>query len=156
VINWEALGAVGEVVGAIAVVVTLLYLTVQLRQNTRTVEHSIQRGVHEDAAEWMYKLVENPELTELYRSGLRGDDLSSNDRLRFAFLLSLMFLHWDHAYTSGAFDVVNNANIPGILARPGGAASWEMATSGYMALNPDFVEHVNRLLTAEDVGSRDA
>jgi hypothetical protein len=156
VINWEALGAVGEVVGAIAVVVTLLYLTVQLRQNTRTVEHSIQRGVHEDGAEWMYKLVENPELTELYRSGMNGDDLSSNDRLRFGLLLSQLFLHWNHAYTSGAFDIVNNANIPGVLAKPGGAALWELATSGQMSLNPKFVEHVNRLLAAEDLGSRDA
>ena len=155
VINWEAIGAVGEVVGAIAVVVTLLYVSVQLRQNTRTVEHSIQRGVHEDAAAWIYKLVENSELAELYRSGMNGDDLSSNDRLRFSLLLTQLFLHWNHAYTSGAFDIVNNANIPGVLSKPGGAAVWELVTLGYMSLNPEFVEHANRLLAAEELGSRD-
>ncbi len=37
-INWEALGAVGEIVGATAVVATLIYLSVQLRQNTRSSE----------------------------------------------------------------------------------------------------------------------
>ena len=35
--NWEALGAIGEIVGAIAVVLTLGYLAVQMRQNTRVV-----------------------------------------------------------------------------------------------------------------------
>jgi hypothetical protein len=34
--NWEALGAIGEIVGTVAVVVTLGYLAVQIRQNTRT------------------------------------------------------------------------------------------------------------------------
>jgi hypothetical protein len=32
--NWDAIGAIGEVLGAIAVVVTLIYLGVQIRQNT--------------------------------------------------------------------------------------------------------------------------
>jgi hypothetical protein len=29
--NWEALGAIGEIVGAVAVIVTLRYLAVQIR-----------------------------------------------------------------------------------------------------------------------------
>jgi hypothetical protein len=33
--NWEAIGAIGEVGGAIAVVATLLYLAAQIRQNKR-------------------------------------------------------------------------------------------------------------------------
>ena len=32
--NWDAIGAVGEIVGAVAVLVTLLYLSRQIRQNT--------------------------------------------------------------------------------------------------------------------------
>lgn len=35
--NWDAIGAMGEVGGAIAVVATLGYLAVQIRQNTRHV-----------------------------------------------------------------------------------------------------------------------
>lgn len=34
--NWEAIGAIGEVVGALGVVATLLYLAIQIRQNTKT------------------------------------------------------------------------------------------------------------------------
>ena len=34
--NWEALGAVGEIVGALAVVVTLAYLALQVRTARKT------------------------------------------------------------------------------------------------------------------------
>ena len=33
--NWDAVGAIGEIVGALAVVITLVYLAIQVRQNTR-------------------------------------------------------------------------------------------------------------------------
>lgn len=39
-LNWEAIGAVGEVVGAAAVLVTLLFLVTQIRQNTRSLDES--------------------------------------------------------------------------------------------------------------------
>ena len=35
--NWEAIGAVGEVAGAIGVIATLTYLAVQIRQNTKAI-----------------------------------------------------------------------------------------------------------------------
>ena len=32
--NWEAIGAIGEIVGAISVLVTLIFLILQIQQNT--------------------------------------------------------------------------------------------------------------------------
>ena len=32
--NWEAIGAIGELAGAIGVIVTLVYLAIQIRQNS--------------------------------------------------------------------------------------------------------------------------
>ena len=42
--NWEAIGAAGEVGWAIAVVVSLVYLAVQLQQNTTTMR---QQSAHD-------------------------------------------------------------------------------------------------------------
>lgn len=46
--NWEAIGAVGEALGSIAVLVTLIYLAIQIRQNTAQQKReeliSIQHG----------------------------------------------------------------------------------------------------------------
>ena len=32
--NWDAIGAIGEIVGALAVLATLIYLAIQVRQNS--------------------------------------------------------------------------------------------------------------------------
>jgi len=50
--NWEAIGAIGEIVGAVAVVVTIGYLAVQIRQNTRSVRDSaFQEVIHSIGAD---------------------------------------------------------------------------------------------------------
>jgi hypothetical protein len=41
--NWEAIGAIGEVVGAAAVVITLVFLILQLRQNTVALSQQSER-----------------------------------------------------------------------------------------------------------------
>ncbi len=43
--DWEALGAIGEMVGAIAVVATLGYLAIQLRQNTKSVHANTHQQI---------------------------------------------------------------------------------------------------------------
>ena len=40
--NWEAIGAIGETIGAIAVIISLLYLAIQIRQNTAQMKHSAE------------------------------------------------------------------------------------------------------------------
>ena len=45
--NWGALAALAELAGAVAVVVTLVYLAVQLRQNSTLLKASIATASHE-------------------------------------------------------------------------------------------------------------
>lgn len=42
--NWDAISAVGEIVGAAAVVLTLIYLAVQIRQNNKHLAQEAQRA----------------------------------------------------------------------------------------------------------------
>ena len=44
-VNWEAVSAIGEIVGAIAVVVTLAYLAVQIRQNTQVARSTARQAI---------------------------------------------------------------------------------------------------------------
>ena len=43
--NWEALGAVGEVVGAVGVIFSLLYLASQVSDNSRQLRHASAQAV---------------------------------------------------------------------------------------------------------------
>jgi hypothetical protein len=46
--NWEAIGAIGETVGALGVVISLLYLATQLRHSSRTAKASALDQAVED------------------------------------------------------------------------------------------------------------
>jgi hypothetical protein len=153
--NWDAIGAIAEAVGALAVIITLVYLTFQLRQNTKAIEHSTSRGVLDDANQWQYKVIDNPEIAELYIAGMKGDDLSSSDRLRFSLLMNTLFGHWGHAFAAGNFDVVNTSQITGVLSYPGGANHWRRAVANKtISLLPEFIEYVNDVLEEVESGSR--
>jgi hypothetical protein len=146
--NWDAVGALAELVGAGAVVLTLIYLSVQLRQNTQAVRNESERGILEDANTWMYKIIENPELAELYRKGMRGEELSSNDRLRYRLLMGTLVMHWNHAFKVGAFYMVQNADLAGVLSTRGGAEYWKQSIGhmGKADYDEGFVEYMNELL----------
>ena len=49
IMNWDAIGAIGEVCGAIAVVITLVYLSRQLRENTKSIK---LQSVESTFSEW--------------------------------------------------------------------------------------------------------
>ena len=42
--NWEAIGAIGEIVGAISVLVTLIFLILQIQQNTIALQQQSSRA----------------------------------------------------------------------------------------------------------------
>jgi hypothetical protein len=44
--NWDAIGAIGEIVGAFAVVVTLVYLAQQVRHNTRMARAEMTKDLY--------------------------------------------------------------------------------------------------------------
>ena len=69
--NWEAIGAIGEIVGATAVVVSLVYLASQVRQNSRIVKGASAQSLTQniqtelrwsgDLGEIFLKVIEEPE-----------------------------------------------------------------------------------------------
>ena len=60
--NWDAVGAVAELVGALGVLVTLIYLAMQIRQNTESMQAAAREAIAERDVEWLYKMVDHPEL----------------------------------------------------------------------------------------------
>ena len=63
--NWEAIGAISEVVGAAGVIFTLIYLAMQ---------HIIQGSVDHNRA-----IADNPELAALLNKSVDEPELLSND-----------------------------------------------------------------------------
>lgn len=97
----QDLGALGEVVGAVAVVLTLLYVAAQIRQNTRSLRSATSIAVNQALAEINGRWVANADgFTDVWVRGCA--DLGSLDpveRERFTRqaydLLNLAVLQYD-------------------------------------------------------------
>ena len=70
VMNWEATGAIGETIGALAVFLTLIYLAMQIRQNTNTVQASAVDASISRVTSVRQSIFENAEVAEIYVKGL--------------------------------------------------------------------------------------
>jgi len=60
--NWEALSAIGEIVGSGAVLVTLIYLAMQMRQNTASVQASSRQAILDADQQFLFRAMDDPEL----------------------------------------------------------------------------------------------
>ncbi len=68
--NWEAVGAIGETVGAVGVIITLIYLATQLRQNTLALRVASIDSTTKVGNDIRTSLLSDPELTAIYTRGL--------------------------------------------------------------------------------------
>lgn len=82
--NWETAGSIGEVIGALAVVVSLIYLAVQIKQNSGIAKSvAIQHWASASALE-KSAIFSDPEFaTFLTKSMTNYDDLDQVEKLRF-------------------------------------------------------------------------
>jgi hypothetical protein len=63
--NWEAIGAIGEVAGAAGVIVTLAYLAIQIRLNTKVVNETATGETYRSFSGYRH-LLTDPHLASLY------------------------------------------------------------------------------------------
>ena len=90
--NWEAIGALGEVLGAVAVIATLLYLAVQTRHARVAVETASTLGTIEGHSRFRQALITHPELTDLLAKANSGTDLTEGEAQRIKILFIELFL----------------------------------------------------------------
>jgi len=101
-LNWEAIAAIGEAVGAAGVIASLVYLAVQIRQNTRTVRRASARQSSEKNAVALRSLADYSDLFSGPFMGLdRIADLDPSDRTRF----DMVFGMWMQAKEQDFADV---------------------------------------------------
>ncbi len=91
--NWDALGAIGEIVGAVAVILTLGYLAFQIRQNTAMLRSTATQGASEEVASIYHTLCTHPDLASTFVRGLDTPDELSNTEMAtfFSFFMMAMF-----------------------------------------------------------------
>jgi hypothetical protein len=147
----QDLGNIGELVGAIGVIVSLAYLAIQIRQNTRSVRSASFQEAIRDVISITDGLSTDEELSRIYWKGLADfDSLEPHERRRFSSYLVGMFRRFENLVyqtENGALDAESwegvRVTAERTLARPGAAAWWR---EGQELFSDDFRAYVEREL----------
>ncbi len=140
------LGSLGELVAAIATVLTLVYLALQIRQSNRLLKNSAFRGIQDDADRWRAYVINNKEIAALYRTGLRESAaLDDEDKFRYRMLQDQLFYGWEYAYHSNnsSLDRTQKSFLVDTLKQPGGKEYWDRANRKF---DEKFVRYVTRCI----------
>jgi hypothetical protein len=138
--NWDAIGAISETVGAIAVVVSLVYLAVQIKKNTNLAKSEYHTTSVAGAARFYHWKSANLENAKIFTIGMKDfRALSIQERVILDGVLMdlvLMFRDMQEAHERGLMELdTYNAWVSFLgttLGMPGGKMWWEQARAHFL------------------------
>jgi hypothetical protein len=144
----EDLGNIGEFVGAIAVVVSLIYLAVQIRQNTRAVRSASHQTLVSSEQAIQASISDNREVARIVVQANKDfDALDEEDRLRFLMLAGRLFSNFENIYYQYSRGLLDedlwrpwSDSIPFFVQQPGFLRYWEIFRFGFAEPFRDLVD----------------
>ncbi len=168
--NWEAVGAIGEIVGAFAVVLTLIYLASQTKlnrkateQNTQALRSSARTEASRYWSEETIRLALSPDMASIVDQGMiDASELSDNERQRLVSWYTqhliakdaLFHQHRDGTLPDDAWEA-HKLVLIGVLGYDSFIRTWD---AGFIPVSPEFKAYVEDLRAnrAESTWSFDA
>ena len=148
--NWDAIGAISESLGALGVIASLIYLATQMRNSTIASAVEAKLTTTRFLTEFNRDLINDPELYDLWDRG--GRDLDSLDRresIRFSNLNLNAFWFFSAGHYQKRVGTLSDNDfyeMESIMAfwisRPGVKQWW--TKYGRQRFNPDFVRYLNQ------------
>ena len=131
--NWDAAGAIGEVIGATAVVISVGYLAIQIRRQTDQARLAATREIAEQHFDIVNRIIDDESIADLYLRAVQDfDSLPNIERVRASFLfqrlmrvLEEQYLHIEKGHIDPAFFKSMDKTFFEWLTFPGVHAWWE-------------------------------
>ena len=102
----QEMGALGEMIGGFAVVISLIYVGLQVRQNSNSVRASSQIALRQLGTEITSQLAA-PDMARIYVQGLKDlSPLPAEDRVRFHSLMISLFGIYEAYYFQVYFGII--------------------------------------------------
>lgn len=90
--NWDVIGNVAEMIGAIAVVVALLFVARDIRQNSKSLSMSALRDTTAQWNQWSEMLATSSDLADIVAKGNEHySSLSPSEKLRYGAYIQSFF-----------------------------------------------------------------
>src|SRR5262245_30945256 len=86
--NWEEISALGQILQSFAVIISLIYLAVEIRHSTRAIRAESARAAITAMREFNRAMVENQAVSRVFRLGAEGlSNLNEDERAQFGHML---------------------------------------------------------------------
>ncbi len=162
--NWDAIGAIAELLGAIGVIASLIYLATQIRQsreqmgqNTRAMKAGAYQSFFQSMDEVATRSSSGPEYAKAVRLGSADlDQLSEEEAFYFNnWIIGILvaFENGHYQYRTGMLEEdrwrLHRSLLTMALSRPGVRQWWKQNPMGNDFLGPEFVALVSEILGEE-------
>jgi hypothetical protein len=153
--NWEAVGAIGEVAGAIGVIGSLLYLAAQIRISNRNFRIESARSIMSNFHGNSWDMAKDAELRRITMSALTNyaslspEDSSAFDLLMWRYLgnaADALKLRQQGLLDEESFESVMTSLLVTIRSAP----KWWEAESKSHVITPSLLEYIEKRLETED------
>ena len=157
--NWDIITGSAEVLGALAVLITLIYLAQQIRQNTEEVRSANYHSVTDSFNELNLTVAGDSELARVFRIGNENyEQLSEDEQTQYGFFMHAAFRIMDvinfqsqHGTNDMTLWEFEKNTIDSLLAGPGARKWWRERPYNFSG---DFVTYVEtKVLSKYEVGS---
>ncbi len=144
--NIESIGATAEVIGVIAILVSLVYLAAQIRQSNAIATAEAEREVLQNWMHGLEGLVDSDQTTELFLNGLRDfESLSAIEKTRLSYRLTELNMVYISALENEKKGLVaphlveafGNVFLAYVLS-PGGRRWWDLHRTFFT--NTDLID----------------
>src|SRR6266576_78678 len=159
--NWEAVTAISQLVSSVAVVLSVLYLGLQVHRSTRVAKLATQDAAATALRDVTKPFMENADLERIWRVGLEDlSALSAEGRARFfhaayQWLKAVETIHFHYVY--GLMDRQLWEGWRGLLqhyvAAPGMAHYWKLRPEVFSERFRNFVNAIERPPEQRTVGT---
>jgi hypothetical protein len=151
--NWTKISAISDVVVAISVIVSLVYVANQLDQNTKALQLSGVISTTEMWTEQQILLAENGELNAIFWKGMSGDgSLSESEQRRYEAFMSGWVQAFQQSYHMQMAGGLNSGiwqnqlhSIKWVFSNPGAIDYWRKWGGNH---DPSFSAFLETIITS--------
>ena len=149
--SFQDLGSIADLIAAIATIITLAYLALQIRENTKAVRSESSRSIRSDGGETFRLIAADPGMASLFNKGLSApESLDPVELTRFNFLISEFYSLIESAHREWKLGVGQESDVQklitqcsNVLCSPGGRYWWKQQS----AIHPqDVREYLEPIL----------
>ena len=151
--SFEQISYLAQIVASIGVILSLIFVGLQIKQNTRALQRAEHNSTMEQWTVIRQAIAQNRDIAELMTAGLSGERaLDAADQLRLDQMLQenawAAFHIWDRTqrgiFPKGTFGATAGALLATLLKTPGGESWWRKAKQ--IGFHPGFVSDVDAVL----------